>query len=405
MVARRLACAFVARCSACAHHHRRTDGDDDRCEHSEPPMRAKGCAASRSIARREEPAADDDLRHGVRAERNAAAVRRERLRAGDRSGSARRRRARAIACSDGLPGGALAADDHRRGRPLQLDERAGDDDVPLVIQVGKWRRQIMIPNVAACQDAAAATPSTRRCRRADRHDAEHDERRHAADRDHDRQRRRARVPRPQARHRRQRDHDRRAGRPRSTCSRHVARQGRQHVQGRLRRRHRRRDSRTATTTLWGDVDDARRSTTSCSCRARAVSTRRRSRRPRCRRCSDYADLGGRVFMSHWHNIWIGGEQGDQATHGIPTGKPIATCDFARQPEPRHADRDDRRGRQPEGRVVRDVDGRTSAARRRTARSRRSIDGAQHLRRRVDRRRPSAGSISIRRPSPSTSPAR
>lgn len=42
----------------------------------------------------------------------------------------------------------------------------------------------------------------------------------------------------------------------------------------------------------------------------------------------YADGGGRVFMSHWHNIWIGGEKGAEATHGIPEWQSIATWDYA-----------------------------------------------------------------------------
>ncbi len=41
---------------------------------------------------------------------------------------------------------------------------------------------------------------------------------------------------------------------------------------------------------------------------------------------DYADLGGRVFMSHWHNIWIGGEEGN-LTHGLPDWQAVATFDF------------------------------------------------------------------------------
>ena len=50
----------------------------------------------------------------------------------------------------------------------------------------------------------------------------------------------------------------------------------------------------------------------------------------------YADLGGRVFMTHWHNIWIGGEDGAQATHGIPTWETVATFNYAAPQDLEHA---------------------------------------------------------------------
>ena len=45
---------------------------------------------------------------------------------------------------------------------FKLDKAPAGPNVPLVIQVGKWRRQITIPNVAPCADTALTDPQVTR---------------------------------------------------------------------------------------------------------------------------------------------------------------------------------------------------------------------------------------------------
>jgi hypothetical protein len=47
---------------------------------------------------------------------------------------------------------------------------------------------------------------------------------------------------------------------------------------------------------------------------------------------DYADVGGRVFASHWHNIWIGGDD-TNPMHGLPDWEAVATFNFGGNPSP------------------------------------------------------------------------
>jgi len=63
-------------------------------------------------------------------------------------------------CSNGLLGGAYTQTATDEAGHFVLPDVPATTNVPLVFQVGKWRRQIMLPNVAACQDATLPTADT-----------------------------------------------------------------------------------------------------------------------------------------------------------------------------------------------------------------------------------------------------
>ena len=167
------------------------------------------------------------------------------------------------------------------------------NDIPLVIQVGKWRRQIVAARrVAECADNAA------RGRRPDPPAAQPDRGRHPEDRAHHRRRRPARVPAAQDRHRRRRVHARRRDRPRQPLRRPRRR----------RRSTRPRSTAAPTSRDAPDLWDRRRRRCSkydvvlLSCEGGAEPDNKPP--PRARRCSTTPRVGGRVFASHWHNYWL-----------------------------------------------------------------------------------------------------
>ncbi len=63
-------------------------------------------------------------------------------------------------CANGLLGGAYTQTATDEAGKFTIKDVPATTDVPLVIQVGKWRRQITLPNVAACQDFALAVTDT-----------------------------------------------------------------------------------------------------------------------------------------------------------------------------------------------------------------------------------------------------
>ncbi|HTR50719.1 MAG TPA: hypothetical protein VMJ10_08435, partial [Kofleriaceae bacterium] len=63
-------------------------------------------------------------------------------------------------CASGPLGGALVQATTDEAGHFELDDMPATTDVPLVIQVGKWRRQLKLPSVAACQDLPITTADT-----------------------------------------------------------------------------------------------------------------------------------------------------------------------------------------------------------------------------------------------------
>jgi hypothetical protein len=214
-------------------------------------------------------------------------------------------------CSSGLPGGAITAvitDEHGR---FKLPDVPATRDVPLVIQVGKWRRQLVLPNVAACQDTALSAVETA-------------------------------LPRTRAE---------------GDLPRIAITTGNADALECLVRKLGIADSEittdtqggrihlfngngaatfeagfaggtgpfSAATALWGTVAKlSAYDIVMFSCEGNQYpGTKPQTALEAVR---DYADAGGRVFLSHWHNIWVGGEDG-APTHAIPSWRSIGTFDY------------------------------------------------------------------------------
>jgi len=64
-------------------------------------------------------------------------------------------------CSDDLPGSPVRKTTTDESGAFTLTDVPSGDNIPLVIQIGKWRRQITIPNVPACVDTSLPATDTR----------------------------------------------------------------------------------------------------------------------------------------------------------------------------------------------------------------------------------------------------
>jgi hypothetical protein len=214
-------------------------------------------------------------------------------------------------CTASLPGGSLAQVLTDEAGHFTIRDVPATQKVPLVITTGKWRRQIVLPNVAACQDTALTTADTR-------------------------------LPKTKAE---------------GDIPRIAITTGSADALECLVRKLGIADSEFTTdagtgrvhlfngngantfapgfpggtgafpnaTTLWGTTAKLSNydvAVLSCESGQHAET------KPQAAMDAlhEYAGLGGRVFLSHWHNIWVGGEI-NKASHGIASWESIGTWNF------------------------------------------------------------------------------
>jgi hypothetical protein len=207
-------------------------------------------------------------------------------------------------CNDQLPGDPVVQAMSDTAGKFTITDMPSGTDVPLFITIGKWRRKVTIPNVVACQDnpldntitslpknktegdlpkIAVATGScdALECliRKLGVSDSEFTT-------------------------------DNGAGRIHLYSSNGASKLSNN-------------SAFTAASTLWGDVNKMKKYDLmmfSCECSPQA------NQKPQAYmdNLKQYADLGGRVFLSHYHSIWVEGEEG-VPTHAPAVWPEVATC--------------------------------------------------------------------------------
>lgn len=214
-------------------------------------------------------------------------------------------------CVESPQGGTYAQANTDDAGHFTLVDVPATTNVPLVIQVGKWRRQLTIPSVAACQDTALPATSTALPRNRTEGD----------------------VPRIAIT---TGDADaldclvRRLGIDDTEITT-DAQGGRIHLYNGNGAKEFAPGFAGGTgvfndaQTLWGDVEKlSGYDIVLFSCEGGQNPATKPQEALQA--VHDYADRGGRVFLSHWHNIWVAGER-DKPSHGLPDWESIATFDF------------------------------------------------------------------------------
>ena len=215
-------------------------------------------------------------------------------------------------CASSPQGGTYTQATTDEAGHFTLSDVPATTNVPLVIQVGKWRRQLTIPSVAACQDTVLPATSTA----LPRNRTEGDVPQIAittGDADAlDCLVRKLGIDDTEI------TTDAQGGRV-HLYNGNGANQFASGFAGGTGEFH---DAQT----LWGDVEKlSGYDIVLFSCEGGQNPATKSQEAMQA--VHEYADRGGRVFLSHWHNIWVSGER-DKPSHGLPDWESIATFDFA-----------------------------------------------------------------------------
>jgi hypothetical protein len=215
-------------------------------------------------------------------------------------------------CANGLPGGSWVSTTTDEAGRFQLVDVPATDNVPLVIQSGKWRKQLTLPTVAACQDFPLSTAQTSLPKNKSEGDmpkiAITTGNADALDC----------LPRKLGIDDSEITTNGGTGRVQLFNGNGANKFAATHPTGAM--------DMAAATTLWSDVNKLKEyDIVILSCEgAQNAATKPQ---PTLDAMKAYADLGGRVFASHWHNIWVSGHwqgTGDGQKPAVWGGTTIAS---------------------------------------------------------------------------------
>ena len=211
-------------------------------------------------------------------------------------------------CSNDLPGGAVAQALSGEDGKFRLENVPVGANIPLVIKSGKWQRKVTIPNVAQCSE----TPLT------------------AADTSLPKNKAEGNIPKIAITTGNADALEcliRKLGLEGEMTT--SAGAGRIHLYSGNGANKVGAQNMTATTAFWNDANNLKNyDIVILSCEGGQQGSAKTQ--TSLDAMQQYADAGGRIFASHWHNIWIGGNFQAQNPPNVAVNdwKNIATWDAA-----------------------------------------------------------------------------